>query len=1544
MMNFFIVYDLDWVVTNPDVGHLDYRRANAAASFAIDKCLHDNDRQAYDPTVSAKEKWSDIQRKYEEKDLSRERLLMRDLYSYLLPPDLPVREGYTHLNLLATRIVNLNPLAKPLLNGMNVFQILLASLPPEFDQVVDSLDARYADSGLANEVTIEQSIRILERKEQKLRGDEIGMYAKNSSKPVRGKNVDSGRHGRGQQKGSGGPSQGKCYLCHLPDHRIAKCKYYPKFVKLREECIRKAKSSDHRSKSKPKQRQRGTWDKHISSKSDSENENAFVVGDESDSGPDTDNAMPNNDVSDSQFEDELAAVAATSEMQAPCTTWVLDTGASSHMTDSKVFFPLSVTPISNKYVRVGGGRLPIRGIGTGVVHLGKSGSIELPGMLFVPNLGVNLISVSALVRNAGWKGIVVENSFHVYDHHGKVMLSAKPRGGTWILYSGCTEVALPAIVSNSDILAQYEEDPPATAVGAPTVGAPDLATDPVTSAVGDISLQRGAKRYQLWHKRLGHLGSSKLRHLHKAVHGLQPIPMKFSSQDVCEPCAVAKLKLKKGPLSAPKSSPLELVSVDICGPLPESLSGNTYFIQLVENFSRKYWVIPIKKRADAPTMLLQWRKEEETQGRTLRAIRSDNGTELKKEFDSWTKKYGTRVEYTTPYSSFQNGVAERGIQAIEAGCRTLLAGAKLPPLFWDEAAITFAYIRNRSTTVLRPVPLETRAQAIQKDFITPEELFTGIRPSLDHMKIWGCKCFAYVDPKSIPAGQRRDKLVDRGRIAIFVGYGKSSRQWRVYAPDRQAVVVASSVRFSEQEMGNTVDLRRPSDQPPIKANTGFATRNPRGRPRKAATTTAADPLNDKAGTPVDSPPAAPIPAKSPVKPDSAPDSLLDPLPDSLVDRSLDPLLDPSPNLEQEVTPRVAPEPAPESMPISDVASNLKQNATSTAPHVAAPEPPIGPPQKGKRRVSDTDTLAKPTDTDMTDPDPSLRYADRSIVPVGRSKIRVVESVRLAIALLAEAHDTSENHPAAISKYAIKTPMSYKEAVNGPYADQWRHAVDLELQALKQNNTWTIVPTPANANVVTAKWVFQVKYLPDGTVDRFKARLVARGFSQQYGVDFTETFAPTMRIDSLRMLIALMAIEDMEVCQLDVSNAFTQAKLKEQIYMKAPDGVSVSFGECLKLLSSLYGLKQAARDWHKLSSAEMLSMGFRQCQSDPCVFIHENGVVVGNYVDDFFVLAPRGKQSLLRQFVARYSRRFKTRVVAMEADELTILGLCVRRDRKRLLATISLHAYIQKLLVQYDMRVEGKTPVNLPIPPTTTLCQGTSEDEPADPKAYQRMIGSVMYAMVYARPDIAFAASRLGRYMAQPTAYHFKALKTLVRYLRSTSHRTIAYGSKVTEGVEGYADSDWAADKDDRKSTTGVVYTLGGGAISWASRKQKSVSTSTTEAEYVALSIAARQGLWICQLMSELGREAYIRRIRIKSDNEGALSLVKNPRVHDRSKHIDIVYHHVRDLYARGKVTVGYVPTKEQPADMLTKVVPREQFERNLHAIGMRSNSQSKREC
>ena len=508
------------------------------------------------------------------------------------------------------------------------------------------------------------------------------------------------------------------------------------------------------------------------------------------------------------------------------------------------------------------------------------------------------------------------------------------------------------------------------------------------------------------------------------------------------------------------------------------------------------------------------------------------------------------------------------------------------------------------------------------------------------------------------------------------------------------------------------------------------------------------------------------------------------------------------------------------------------------------------------------------------------------------------------------------------------PTTFEEATGCPEKAKWKEAMGKEIKSLKDNKVWELTTLPPGKKGIGCKWVYKVKTNSGGSIERYKARLVARGFDQKFGSDYDETFCPVVRLESLRTLIALSSQRGLELHHVDVQTAFLNGTLQEDIYMKQPEGYEKQGEEDLvcKLSKSIYGLKQSSRCWNTALDAHLKRMGFAQLKSDPCIYASggEDTFYIGVYVDDM-ILAGKN-EAKMRSVKEELTSRFDIK----DLGKLSyFLGMSIVQDQEKKETWIGQPTYAEKLLTKMGM--SDCKPVKTPADPANRLVKAAEDEQAVDQQLYQSLVGGLMYLATCTRPDIAYTVGMLARFSSKPNQTHWVAAKRVLRYLKGTMNFGLIYSGDP--GVLGYSDADWAGDMDDRKSTSGYMFQIAGGPVSWRSKKQDTVALSTAEAEYVALSSAAQECVWMRRLVSELGNPPG-EPTTILEDNQSSIAMARNPQFHGRAKHIDIKHHFVREQVSSGMIELKYCPTGEMVADILTKGLPQQQFSALREMAGM----------
>jgi hypothetical protein len=455
---------------------------------------------------------------------------------------------------------------------------------------------------------------------------------------------------------------------------------------------------------------------------------------------------------------------------------------------------------------------------------------------------------------------------------------------------------------------------------------------------------------------------------------------------------------------------------------------------------------------------------------------------------------------------------------------------------------------------------------------------------------------------------------------------------------------------------------------------------------------------------------------------------------------------------------------------------------------------------------------------------------------------------------------------------------------------WVLAMQEELNNFTRNEVWHLVPRP-NQNVVGTKWVFRNKQDEHGVVTRNKARLVAKGYSQVEALDFNETYAPVARLESIRILLAYATYHGFKLYQMNMKSAFLNGPIKEEVYVEQPPGFEDSEypNHVYKLSKVLYGLKQAPRAWYECLRDFLITNGLKVGKADPTLFtktVAKDLFVCQIYVDD--IIFGSTNKSTCEEFSRIMIQKFE---MSMMGELKYFLGFQIKQLQEG--TFISQTKYIQDILKKFGMKDDK--PIKTPMGTNGHLDLNRG-GKSVDQKVYRSMIGYLLY-LCASRPDIMLSVCMCARFQADPKEVHLRAIKRIMRYLVYTPKFALWYPKGSTFDLIGYSNAHWAGCKIDRKSTSGTCQFLGRSLVSWASKKQNSVALSTTEAEYIAVGHCCAQLLWMRQAIRDYGYK--LSKVPLLCDNESAIRMADNPVEDNRTKHIDIRYHFLRDHQQRG---------------------------------------------
>jgi hypothetical protein len=822
-------------------------------------------------------------------------------------------------------------------------------------------------------------------------------------------------------------------------------------------------------------------------------------------------------------------------------------------------------------------------------------------------------------------------------------------------------------------------------------------------------------------------------------------------------------------------------------------------------------------------------------GYSIKFIRSDNGGEfINKEWTPLLTQLGMQRQRTSPYTPHQNGLVERLNRTIGESTRAMLHAAGLPDRFWPLACQTAVYLNNR---------LPSKATS-------PYQLWHNKRPSIGHLRTFGCLAYALV--------HKPGKLADRATRCTFVGYPlDSSRTYLLWDNQQQKLTRSGQVHFIESIMGFNYSPRATAGED---AKAGEAAAGEDQVSRALMNRTSTHPAD-----------AASTPAQLPV--------------------NISPTTDSSDDQKQ-----------PQSLQLNrSQQKQLRRLQDRLSP-----------------AANDVAPAAQVTNEMLQSGGPHLR--------TGPGRYHYYGSVHAA----QQASDGDEQEP-----------HTYQEAMKSPHRDEWLIAIRNELKSLIKAGTWRYARKPTTANLVGCKWIFKIKHDKDGKISKFKARLVAQGFTQVYGIDYAETYAPVARYSSIRLIIALAAHYDWELHQMDVKTAYLNGELDVPIYMRAPEGLALIDQACpadsvCLLIKSLYGLKQSGRRWHANINHSLLSNSFTPLHADRCVYVRrktDSIAIIALYVDDLLIASSKTSELLA------IKRKLTQQYEMEDMGEATfILGIDIQRDRTKRSTSIGQSAYVNTLLKRHGMADCNPTSTPMDSAAAYDLMAATDGYEASLTltRDYQSIIGGLMFAAICTRPDIAFAVNRLSRYCANPTEEHYGAAKRVLRYLRGTVNHRITYTGTAERNPQlvGYCDADWAQDKDSkRKSTSGYVFIMCGGAVSWQSKKQSTIALSSTEAELMAITSSTKELLWFRHHLGGIGLNR-TQPTTLLVDSQCAMDIANNSKISERSKHIAVQHFFIREHIEADTVKLQYIPSEDQVADTLTKPLHRVSFKRCADMLGL----------
>lgn len=1239
-----------------------------------------------------------------------------------------------------------------------------------------------------------------------------------------------------------------------------------------------------------------------------------------------------SDLDDSNEDFSINAVAKASSIRMK-NRLLYDTGASHHFVNCKSDF-LTLKKLSKPFEfdqAVGKSKLLYRGICRLLVG---NLTLDLKNAFYSPDSSCNIVSAVKLKEE---HGIVAACNNEVLvslrdDNPRKPVGKLKSVEGVLFIQPCCSTPKI--------------EKPP--------IVAPGVARIPHTSSA------------QRWHERLGHIGQKLLKETMRHAIGLEGVDL--SELTTCETCHLSKAQryISREPRPIP-NEPLDEVFVDSVGKIAAALNGVQYAVILTDAKTRMRWIIVTKGKDEIADHLVKWIEHQHHQfGKRVRAIFRDGGSEFMR-MKEYCEQHRIRTDVSAPYTPEQNGVAEAANKVILQRARSLLIDAGMPPCFWPWAVEHSCFITNRL------ICLRTKTVPII-DFLKGLNQPYNEKIDFTPLPRFGCRAYKMLNPKPGKFEARAEKGWFIGfqkntskNYLIYHPHWTPKHGWRWIESITPHVSFNEDIIFGDMlsptdkqktisfwNSPNTIPVAKESGNTSLEPQQRFQTYQFEGENKVAPKIPQIPPINRKNPTPeltaVDQP--------DKISPPNVPNIPIDVWPtssaelistiESKSERLIESKDATSPPSSVESDYDDTDEDPGESSQHKrnddedeneivrqgeyDSSKELIQQRTeedkhdrimtgwdpipALAGHKRKRSPGIQPSNRELVRQREYSSPTKPNDDQKENYDFAMTGWD-PIPPIAgqkRSKSPEPEVTRSKKGRLVKKVDYHKLHHGKTAQI-IADPKTWSEAMLSPEAKHWQNAAEEEVKSLKETGTIRVInrnKLPKGRTLMKSKWVFKKKYHADGTLEKYRARCTVKGYTQRPGIDYKETFAPTPRPETGRIMLALAHSFGWCRRQGDVPVAFLNPDLDIDLYMELPEGFKKE-NKIILIKKGLYGLKQAAALWYDDMKTFLETQGLLPTEADVCLYTNKNkNLFVIIHVDDIQVMGPI--ESKVQNLMRALHKKYKLKTVATDL----FLGINISNPSKNTLK-LSQEQYARKLLTRHGMencRI-AKSPLERLMEPSSSKASAQLVLE------YSSIIGGLQYLANNTRPDISHSVNHLARFLINPSDEHLGAARRVLRYIAADPTKGITFlRSHDKPRLEAYSDADFAGDPSTSRSTSGSLIRLSSGPICWRSHLQRDVVLSTTEAEYLAATEACRQLKWVKSVLETIGLQESIEgsiQTNFYIDNQSAIALIKNHDNHKRSKHIALRNHFCRQQFKNGEIIPIYIESKKQLADGLTKV-------------------------
>jgi hypothetical protein len=1231
-------------------------------------------------------------------------------------------------------------------------------------------------------------------------------------------------------------------------------------------------------------------------------------------------------------------------------SFILDSGANLHICHERDRFIELEAVQEPEGVIAGSGPNEVLGYGTVVIktqHPNGTGTITLQKVAYMPDFPINVIALC-----------LVEAKGAFFDHEKKQLRLSKSR-----------KILANLTFCNGLYLVSPDQRDSFGAQQPSMAFAIDYTKKPIHSSRATPDR---------WHRRMGHIGLETLNHLRQSTEGVrfthEPRTGTSDEEPLCEICLLSRLhkRISRTP-GFSGTYPFEMIHMDVITMDPAP-NGDRYIFHVYCQTTGLHWAWT-RPKSDIVTLLPCIRYVVErgaNYGHTVRFIRTDNDKALKGEFRDYLLLKGIKVEWSPAFTPQPNGAAERSGGVLKEKTIKLLTEARLPLTLWPHMVWIAAWYLNR-----------TPVRRLQ--WKTPYETLHGRKPNLAAVRITGSKAYVAKREKSRNPSEYGFKttMEPRSRIGFYLGPVASNIYtiwipWRDEVIHTRDVVVDEAVKFDPDtdlapplNIASQINLIRSiatSDQSGdnslmdsliddnlFSADTTTAVA-PQGIENNTVATTTLEKTLNPTSNPVAMPTGLPSPEPSPELADPHPyEDYQQPISndadtaspastvedDALADAAADllaagPQLEsPEPEIEPEIEPALdystlptvseedriqdLPEPEiPEDWP-STTRTSGKTRTTSSVPPSLLDQTLRSTSRTGRKRIPSEKALQAPMPRRLT----RAEQRSRSRTEADRETHAHTVLMAFTAAQLLNVRPKVNDMP--------PLPSFWHQVKNHPCAEAIQEACKVEIATLASMGTFEEVSKPEGVPVLPLTWVWTYKNDHEGRFLNIKARICVRG-DLQLQTDM-DNYAATGAYRTFRILCALIAVFDLECEQMDAINAFINAWLTETVFTRLPDGFTVS-GRVWRLIKALYGLRKSPKLWFLEISSFMAELGFLPCTEDMCLFTHkEKLLMVFVYVDDFLIVGPKHLKQDIADLKTCINKRYKIRDLG---PAKSFLNIRITRDRAQKTLHICQDVFLEKLLYRFNLET-----AKIPSTPLSgaKLSPFEGQATPGEIQGYQQRVGSAIWPSVITRPDIAFAAGQLSKYNTKPGPEHLREADRLICYLYGTRDYGISYGGfpapTGTRVVDAASDASFADDITTRRSTQGFLISLFHGPIAWQSSQQKTVTTSTTEAELLALSYASKEVIALKRLFQQINFDPE-HRITIDCDNQQTVGLVSKPTpsLTTKLRHVDIHHFWLRQEAQTGSITIEWCPTDQMTADGFTKALPPQLHRRFIKQLGL----------